>query len=50
MPTMAGTGHNTGGGRFARDPGEYARPSTTRTTSTSVQLTLIPGGSEEGGQ
>ena len=46
MPTMAGTGHNTGGGRFARDPGEYARrsPVPTRTTPTSVQLTLITGG------
>ena len=28
-PPQAGTGHNTRGGRFARDPGEYARPSTT---------------------
>ena len=44
LPATAGTGHNTGGGRFARDPGEYTRPSTTRTTPTSVQLTLIPGG------
>ena len=46
MPTMAGTGHNTGGGRFARDPGEYTRrsPVPTRTTPTSVQLTLITGG------
>jgi transposase len=38
------------GGRFARDPSEYARSPATpgqtpsRTTSTSVQLTLIPGG------
>ena len=51
MPTLA-SGHNPTGGRFARDPAEYARtsrasttPTTpTRTTSTSVQLTLIPGG------
>lgn len=49
LPAAAGTGHNAGGGRFARDPGEYARGSTTRTTSTSVQLTLIPGGSQEAG-
>ena len=45
LPAAAGTGHNTAGGRFARDPGEYAR---TRTTPTSVQLTLIPGGSHGG--
>jgi len=46
LPAAAGSGHHAGGGRFARDPGEYARSSTTsRTTSTSVQLTLIPGGS-----
>jgi transposase len=51
LPAAAGAGHDTGGGRFARDPDEYARshstgttPSTTRTTPTSVQLTLIPGG------
>jgi transposase len=25
LPAAAGTDHNTGGGRFARDPGEYAR-------------------------
>ena len=48
VPTGIG-GHNPGGGRFARDPSEYARtnraPTTpSRTTSTSVQLTLIPGG------
>lgn len=49
LPAAAGSGHNTSGGRFARDPGEYARGSTTRTTPTSVQLTLIPGGSEDGG-
>jgi transposase len=53
LPAAAGTGHNTAGGRFARDPDEYARRGTggstpTRTTPTSVQLTLIPGGSEEG--
>ena len=45
LPAAAGTGHNTGGGRFARDPGEYAH---SRTTPTSVQLTLIPGGEQEG--
>lgn len=53
LPAAAGTGHNTQGGRFARDPGEYARPTTTPTTPTSVQLTLIPGGQpgdSEGGQ
>jgi len=52
LPAAAGTGHNTGGGRFARDPGEYARPTTTptRTTSTSVQLALIPGGDPNGSQ
>lgn len=55
MPTLA-SGHNPTGGRFARDPREYARtpaPSHTPTqpsaragqaTPTSVQLTLIPGG------
>jgi hypothetical protein len=54
LPAAAGSSHNAGGGRFARDPGEYAR---SRMTSTSVQLTLIPGGStqsdnssEKGGQ
>jgi hypothetical protein len=45
LPAAAGTSHNPAGGRFARDPDEYSR---TRTTSTSVQLTLIPGGSQEG--
>lgn len=54
LPAAAGTAHNTQGGRFARDPGEYARPSPTRATSTNAQLTLIPGGShhssEEGAQ
>ena len=47
LPATAGTNHNTAGGRFTRDPGEYARrmPTTSRTTPTSVQLTLIPGGS-----
>ena len=53
LPAAAGNGHDPAGGRFARDPGEYARPSTTpttsRTTPTSVQLTLIPGGSSEEG-
>lgn len=39
LPAAAGTGHNSQGGRFARDPGEYA-------TRTSVQLTLIPGGAD----
>jgi transposase len=53
LPAAAGTGHNTAGGRFARDPDEYARRGTsastpTRTTPTSVQLTLIPGGSNGG--
>ena len=50
MPTLA-SGHNPSGGRFVRDPSEYARRATppptrhpTRKTSTSVQLTLIPGG------
>lgn len=50
LPAAAGSGHNTGGGRFARDPDEYARsrattPTTSRATPTSVQLTLVPGGS-----
>jgi hypothetical protein len=50
-PTLA-RGHNPAGGRFARDPREYARtPSSastpTRTTSTSVQLTLISSASTE---
>jgi transposase len=36
LPAAAGAGHNTAGGRFARDPIEYARQ--------GVQLTLIPGG------
>jgi transposase len=56
LPAAAGTGHNAAGGRFARDPGEYARTPTSRTTP-HVQLTLIPGGhhhadtsSEEGRQ
>ena len=53
LPAAAGTGHNSAGGRFARDPDEYARRGTpgsppTRTTPTSVQLTLIPGGSKAG--
>jgi hypothetical protein len=37
LPAAAGSGHNTQGGRFARDPAEY-------TGRSSVQLTLIPGG------
>jgi transposase len=41
LPAAAGTGHNAQGGRFARDPGEYAPP---RSRDGSVQLTLIPGG------
>jgi len=41
MPNPAGSpGHHTRAGRFARHPGEYAR---SKTTSTSVHLTLIPG-------
>ena len=47
LPAAAGTGHNTAGGRFARDPGEYARTRSSRRTPTSVQLTLIPGGSHQ---
>jgi hypothetical protein len=48
LPAVAGTGHNTQGGRFARDPGEYANTnSRSRTTPTSVQLTLIPGGDQD---
>lgn len=47
LPSAAGAGHNTQGGRFARDLSEYAH---SPTTPTRVQLTLIPGGSEEGGQ
>jgi len=39
LPAAAGTGHNSQGGRFARDPGEYAN-------RTSVQLTLISGGAD----
>lgn len=41
LPAAAGTGHNAQGGRFARDPGEYAPPGS---RDGSVQLTLIPGG------
>ena len=41
LPATAGTGHNATGGRFARDPGEYAPPVS---RDGSVQLTLIPGG------
>jgi transposase len=52
LPAAAGADHNTGGGRFARDPGEYAHSqptgtTPTRTTPTCVQLTLIPGGEPE---
>ncbi len=50
LPAAAGSGHNPAGGRFARDPGEYAHPHGSPTTPTSVQLTLIPGGSDEGAQ
>jgi transposase len=41
LPAAAGTGHNAQGGRFARDPSEYAPPVS---RDGSVQLTLIPGG------
>jgi transposase len=48
LPAAAGSGHDSQGGRFARDPAEYAPRTQTgaRTTSShgSVQLTLIPGG------
>ena len=44
LPGAAGsTMHPTHGGRFARDPGEYASQS----TIGGVQLTLIPGGLAE---
>jgi hypothetical protein len=47
VPAAAGSpAHNTRGGRFARDPGEYTPGSTT----DSVQLTLIPGGAGQEGQ
>jgi len=36
LPAAAGSRHNSQGGRFVRDPGEYAGRG-------SVQLTLIPG-------
>jgi transposase len=44
LPGVAGSSaHDTRGGRFARDPGEY-------TSARPVQLTLIPGGvTDEGG-
>lgn len=43
LPAAAGSpAHNTRGGRFARDPGEYSQPA-----GRTVQLTLIPGGSPE---
>jgi transposase len=42
LPAAAGSpAHNTQGGRFARDPGEYAPAGNTH---RSTQLTLIPGG------
>ena len=48
LPAAAGTSHNTQGGRFARDPGEYTHANgRSRTTPTSVQLTLIPGGDHD---
>lgn len=37
LPAAAGSGHDSQGGRFARDPSEYA-------TRPTTQLTLIPGG------
>jgi transposase len=41
LPVVTGSPmHNTEGGRFARDPGEYA----TRPASRGVHLTVIPGG------
>lgn len=43
LPAAAGTGHNAQGGRFARDPSEYAPPVS---RDGGVQLTLIPGGAE----
>jgi transposase len=47
LPAAAGTGHNAQGGRFARDPGEYAHSRTTTATGgRSVQLTLVPGGAD----
>jgi transposase len=46
LPGAAGSPiHNTQGGRFARDPGEYAPQSTT----PGVHLTVIPGGLAEQG-
>jgi hypothetical protein len=44
LPGTAGSPMpNTHGGRFARDPGEYGPPATTR----GVHLTVIPGGLAE---
>lgn len=43
LPAAAGTGHNAQGGRFARDPSEYAPPVS---RDGAVQLTLIPGGAQ----
>ena len=42
LPAAAGSPQRTGG-RFARDPGEYAGRAT---NPGSVQLTLIPGGAD----
>ncbi len=44
LPAAAGTGHNSQGGRFARDPSEYTAPGKECGKGGSVQLTLIPGG------
>jgi len=42
LPAAAGSDHNSQGGRFARDPREYA-------TQPITQLTLIPGGASTTG-
>lgn len=42
LPAAAGADHNSQGGRFARDPREYA-------TRPTTQLTLIPGGASTTG-
>jgi hypothetical protein len=44
LPAAAGSGHNAHGGRFARDPSEYAPRAG---AGRGVQLTLIPGGATE---
>ena len=48
LPAAAGSHHDSQGGRFARDPAEYAPRTKTGTSTTSsqgsVRLTLIPGG------